>query len=92
MPGKTWTPREIKQTVVAEISTCVAANGLRQVEIAQTSKLQPTLGLSSLDIVQLIESLNEKFNANPFRTEAMTDLQTVGDLCRVYIDAVSSGR
>jgi acyl carrier protein len=46
------------------------------------------LGITSLDLVDLVAALNVKLTANPFRQSvALTDVRTVADLCQAYLPA-----
>ena len=59
---------------------------LQAVEDHQT--LVEDLGLSSLDFATLIATLEVELDTTPFVERfAITDMRTVGDLCRAFSDA-----
>jgi hypothetical protein len=74
----------IGQVVVAEIRALLQAAGRSPEALGEGDRLDD-LGITSLDLTDLIATLNMKLTANPFRQSlAFTDVQTVADLCRAY--------
>jgi acyl carrier protein len=50
------------------------------------------LGFGSLDLLELVDSLETALGVNPFEQGlSMTDVRTVGDLCGAYHRALSEG-
>ena len=50
------------------------------------------LGLGSLDLLELVDSLETTLCANPFeQTHSLNDMRTVGDLCHAYRTALCEG-
>ncbi len=48
-------------------------------------------GLTSLDLAALLSMLQTRLKADPFfATTAITDVRTVGDLCRAYQDYIKA--
>jgi acyl carrier protein len=80
----------IAQVVVAEIRTLLQTTGRRPDALGDDDRLDD-LGISSLDLADLIAALNVKLAVNPFRHSlAFTDVQTVADLCRAYEPAIAN--
>jgi hypothetical protein len=80
-------PLTIGQVVVAEIRALLQATGRRPDALGEGDRLDD-LGITSLDLADLVATLNVKLAANPFRhSVAFTDVQTVADLCRAYAPA-----
>jgi acyl carrier protein len=74
----------IGQVVVAEIKTLLGTTGRRSDVVGEGDRLDD-LGITSLDLADLVATLNRKLSANPFRQSmAFTDVRTVADLCRAY--------
>jgi acyl carrier protein len=56
-----------------------------QRDITNEALLHADLGLGSLDLAQLVAVLESKLQADPFEhLVAITEMRTVGDLCRAY--------
>jgi acyl carrier protein len=54
-------------------------------KVENNHKLTSDLGFGSLDIAQLVATLEIKLGVDPFATQvAITDIRTVGDLCHSY--------
>jgi acyl carrier protein len=78
----------IGQVVVAEIRTLLRTTGRTPDALGEGDRLDD-LGITSLDLADLIATLNAKLTANPFlHSTAFTDVQTVADLCRAYDPAI----
>jgi len=55
------------------------------VAIRRDQKLVADLGLGSIDIAQLVATLEVQLGLNPFASEvSITSVRTFGDLCDVY--------
>lgn len=52
------------------------------------------LGFTSLMVATLIANLEDEFGVDPFQDEdvMITDIRTVGDLCRVYAACLEKSR
>lgn len=57
--------------------------------IAGDAKLSDTLGLKSMDLAQIVLTLEDALGVDPFREIPITSIRTVDDLVRAY--AVSLG-
>lgn len=74
----------IGHVVVAEIRKLLETTG-RVPDILEGDDRFDALGITSLDLVELVAALNVKLTANPFQQSvAFTDVRTVADLCRAY--------
>ena len=84
MPNNEYLNHEITRVVCEEIAMRLG----QSYEIRSEAQLQSTLGMSSHEVVELIVVLNERFQVDAFEKRSFTDLRTVGDLCKLYRDAV----
>ena len=84
---------------MSELETVVRATVLEIAEITSPDRtsveagddLRDDLGFASLDLAQLAAALEMKLKVDPFRRNvAVTAVRTVGDLCRVYGEAVEA--
>lgn len=74
----------IRQGVFDEIARLLEDRG-RSIAIREEMSLNGELGLSSLDLAELVALLEQRFGVDPFRQfVAITSIRTVGDLCRAY--------
>lgn len=74
----------IDQVVRVEIERLLRQTGRAVTALADDDRLAD-LGITSLDVVDLVAALNQRLAVDPFRqTLAFTDVQTVEDLCRAY--------
>jgi len=79
------TPIDVDEVVRAEIGRYLAASGRDAVAIHRRERLTEGLGMTSFELADLVARLNARLSADPFRTSlALTDVQTVEDLCRAY--------
>lgn len=80
----------IGRVVVAEIRNLLATTSGQAPDALDGDDRFDDLGLSSLDLVDLVATLNVKLAANPFpQSAAFTDVRTVADLCRAYLPAAT---
>ncbi len=78
------TPAQIEAAVHKTINDLLERSGKPAVEVENDSPLF-TLGLASLDLAALIAMLQARLKADPFfSAKSITDVHTVGDLCRAY--------
>jgi hypothetical protein len=47
------------------------------------------IGFKSIDLARVVALAEIRLGVDPFETTPITDIRTVGDLCRVYEDAVA---
>ncbi len=74
----------IKQTVVDELRQILEKlpDGT---EIDESMTLNSDLGMSSLQLAELVATLEDRFGYDPFREHVpITEVRTVGDLCAAY--------
>lgn len=89
MSGRPPSRRDIEAVIYAELLRVLQEQGKNAGEVSLDHALNAELGLSSSDIVGLVSVLNAKLQVDPFRQlTAITDVSTVGDLCRVYAEAL----
>lgn len=89
MLGRPPARRDIEAVICAEILRVLREQGKDAVEVSLENALNAELGLASSDIVGLVSVLNAKLQVDPFtQLTAVTDVGTVGDLCRVYEQAL----
>ena len=79
------TPIDVDEIVQAEIGRLLAASGRNVAAIHRGERLTEGLGITSFELADLVACLNAKLSVDPFRTAlALTDVQTVEDLCGAY--------
>lgn len=89
MPDRPPPRPEVEAVIREEILCVLREQGKDAVEILFEHALNAELGLSSSDIVGLVAVLNAKLQVDPFnQLVGVTDVSTVGDLCRVYEEAL----
>lgn len=89
MPSRPPARRDTEAVICAEILRVLREQGKDAVEVSLEHALNAELGLSSSDVVGLVSVLNAKLQVDPFnQLVAVTDVSTVGDLCRVYEKAL----
>ena len=82
------TAAQIDTTVHKTIAELLERRG-RQVGAIETGNLLVAVGLTSLDLAALIATLQTRLKADPFfSAKSITDVRTVGDLCRAYADFI----
>lgn len=47
------------------------------------------IGFKSIDLARIVAVAEIRLGVDPFETRPITDIRTVGDLCRVYEDALA---
>jgi acyl carrier protein len=74
----------IRQGVLEELTTLLEDRG-RSITVREDMTLNGEVGLSSLELAELVSLLEQRFGLDPFRRSvAITSIRTVGDLCRAY--------
>ena len=81
---------EIRQTIHRVITEIVERSG-RPVPAFDDNDLLVDTGLASLDLAALIARLERVWRVDPFlEAVAITEIRTVGDLCRAYRDYIDA--
>lgn len=74
-----------KEVIKKEAGKIMEQQNYRKIEINDDSSLVNDLGLSSLDIAQLIASLEMELNKDPFEDGAsLANIKTINDLDNLY--------
>jgi acyl carrier protein len=85
------TPAEIERTVHRTIAELLERSGRPAGPMANDLPLVAT-GLASLDLAALVAMLQRRWQVDPFlEAAAITEMRTVGDLCRVYREFLERG-
>ena len=79
-PNTTAVEAQVHQTIAG----VMAARGLAG-EIQAEARLSEGLGLRSMDLAQIVLTLEDDLDTDPFQTIPITSIQTVGDLTRAYL-------
>lgn len=75
----------VRETVGAVIAEILAQNGLGLRPLQDPDSIARTLGFSSLDLAQLIATLEMELGVDPFAHGAsLSEIDTVGKLCALY--------
>lgn len=75
---------KIKQVVLEELRQ-VLEKLPQGMEIDADMNLNSDLGMSSLQLAELVAALEDRFGWDPFREHVpITEVRTVGDLCAAY--------
>ena len=82
------TRRRVEETVVATIAAIMTARDLDLGAIDPLAKLSETLGLRSMDLAQIVLTLEDDLNTDPFQQIPITSIRTVGDLTQAYLVAL----
>jgi acyl carrier protein len=84
---------EVKTAVVDVIRAVAAERGLTLPELKDDTEIVDELGFSSLTVAALIANLEERLGVDPFQSDdvMITDIRTIGDLCRAYEGCVAAG-
>jgi acyl carrier protein len=78
----------IRQTIRDTIAAIVARNG-RGTPAFEDNTLLVDTGLASLDLAAVVARLERIWKVDPFlEAVPITEIRTVGDLCRAYQDFV----
>jgi len=88
-------PTDEMQRVTAAVHRTIAEvmvqRGLDPAGIAAEAKLSDTLGLKSMDLAQIVLTLEDELETDPFQTIPITSIRTVGDLVAAYAAALGLG-
>ena len=81
---------EIRQTIYRAIVEIVGRSG-RTAPAFDDDDLLVDTGLASLDLAALVARLERVWRVDPFiEAVAITEIRTVGDLCRAYRDFIDA--
>jgi acyl carrier protein len=67
------------------IAAVMTARDLDPGAIDLAAKLSETLGLRSMDLAQIVLTLEDDLNSDPFQQIPITSIRTVGDLIQAYL-------
>ena len=81
----TLTEAGVEETVTSTIAAVMAARDLDSGRIEPPARLSETLGLRSLDLAQIVLTLEDDLDIDPFQTIPITSIRTVGDLRDAYL-------
>jgi len=81
----TLTQAKVEETVKATVAAIMASRDLDPGAIAPLAKLSETLGLRSMDLAQIVLTLEDELNTDPFQAIPITSIRTVGDLTQAYL-------
>jgi acyl carrier protein len=85
------TPAQIEETVHRTIAEVLERGG-RPAQRFDNDALLVATGLTSLDLAALVALLQREWKVDPFlEAAAITEMRTLGDLCRVYRDFLERG-
>lgn len=79
------TRARVENTVEATIAAVMTARDLDPGAIAASATLSETLGLRSMDLAQIVLTLEDDLNTDPFQAIPITSIRTVGDLIQAYL-------
>jgi acyl carrier protein len=81
----TLTEGAVEEMVTSTIAAVMAARDLDPGRIEAPARLSETLGLRSLDLAQIVLTLEDDLDIDPFQTIPITSIRTVGDLTDAYL-------
>ena len=83
---------DVDRIVLDEVGVLLAEHGRSRDGVSLDDALEADLGLSSLEIVRLIERIAAALALDAVASAlSITDLRTVDDLCRVFRDVRAGG-
>lgn len=83
--GRAQIEQAVGETIRGIILEKAAGHAPKSVELTNTSTLGNDLGLTSLDLAQLVASLEINLGADPFQELVpITSVRTVGDVCHAF--------
>lgn len=77
-------PAAIEARVHATVAEVMASRGL-DAPVTAEARLSEGLGLRSMDLAQIVLTLEDTLETDPFQEIPITSIQTVGDLTRAYL-------
>ena len=88
MLAKNERAAQVDEMVRATIADLLDEQGLDNPGIEDEAKLVDTLGLKSMDIAQVVLTLEDELEIDPFQEIPITSVRTVGDLIQAYQGAL----
>ena len=83
---------DVDRIVLEEVGVLLAECSRSRDGVSLDDALEADLGLSSLEIVRLIERIAAALTVDALASAvSITDIRTVEDLCRVYHDVLAGG-
>ncbi len=80
-----YTDREIAEAVFDQIRDMLRERDGEARRFSGADRLNESLGLTSLDLAELVVALEDRFGVDPFSKRLpITDMQTPDDLVRAY--------
>jgi acyl carrier protein len=81
---------ELKKVVIKLINEVADEQSIPIDVVEEQHAIVDDLGFRSLDVAVLIAKLEESLHVDPFSTgtSTITDVRTVGDICRVYYESL----
>jgi len=80
----------VNEAIASVIQMIQEQQGYRQVALKDEHRVVKDLGLSSLDVAQLIATLEMELGVDPFSEGvSIMDVHTIGELRQVYADSVA---
>jgi aryl carrier-like protein len=84
------TDAEIEETIYQAIVELLEDSG-RPVQVFDEEDDLISTGLTSMDMAALVARLARKWKIDPFlEMKSITEVRTVGDLCRAYQDCINA--
>jgi acyl carrier protein len=84
------THAEVEATVHRTIAEVLERSGKAARQLDGSDDLV-AIGLSSLDLAALVAKLQRRWKIDPFlEVKAITEVRTVGDLCRAYSECLGA--
>jgi acyl carrier protein len=74
----------VKAAIHETVAGVMATRGLDPAGIADDAKLSDTLGLKSMDLAEIVLTLEDELETDPFQEIPITSIRTVGDLVTAY--------
>jgi acyl carrier protein len=78
----------VSDRVVSAIAEAMERRGLESAAIRPDAKLADTLGLKSMDLAEIVLTLEDELGADPFREIPFTSVRSVSDLTSAYLVAL----
>ncbi len=78
----------IRAAVEETVADVMAQRNLDAALISADAKLSETLGLRSMDLAQIVLTLEDDLETDPFQQIPITSIRTVGDLTQAYLAAL----
>ncbi len=84
------TTTNILETIATEIHKILKVENKKIGEITREAELNAHVGLTSLNLAELVVALEIRLSVDPFSALVpITEVRTIGDLCQAYERALS---